>query len=58
MQWARVLALTNGRGVDCAMEAVGLSVTWDICQRVVKEGGHLANVGVHGQSVNFELEKL
>ncbi|MCO6515399.1 MAG: zinc-dependent alcohol dehydrogenase family protein [Snodgrassella sp.] len=55
---ARVLALTNGRGVDCAMEAVGLSATWDICQRVVKEGGHLANVGVHGQSVNFELEKL
>ncbi|MCO6520740.1 MAG: zinc-dependent alcohol dehydrogenase family protein [Snodgrassella sp.] len=55
---ARVLALTNGRGVDCSMEAVGLSATWDICQRVVKEGGHLANVGVHGQSVNFELEKL
>ncbi|WP_239428307.1 zinc-dependent alcohol dehydrogenase family protein [Snodgrassella communis] len=55
---ARVLALTNGRGVDCAMEAVGLSATWDICQRMVKEGGHLANVGVHGQSVNFELEKL
>ncbi|MCO6518369.1 zinc-dependent alcohol dehydrogenase family protein [Snodgrassella sp.] len=55
---ALVLALTNGRGVDCAMEAVGLSATWDICQRVVKEGGHLANVGVHGQSVNFELEKL
>ncbi|KDN15771.1 zinc-dependent alcohol dehydrogenase family protein [Snodgrassella communis] len=55
---ARVLALTNGRGVDCAMEAVGLSATWDICQRVVKEGGRLANVGVHGQSVNFELEKL
>lgn len=55
---AHVLAFTNGRGVDCAMEAVGLSATWDICQRVVKEGGHLANVGVHGQSVNFELEKL
>jgi alcohol dehydrogenase len=55
---ARVLELTGGRGVDCAMEAVGLSATWDICQRIVKEGGHLANVGVHGQSVNFELEKL
>ncbi|WP_202984303.1 zinc-dependent alcohol dehydrogenase family protein [Snodgrassella sp. ESL0253] len=55
---ARVLEFTNGRGVDCAMEAVGLGATWDICQRVVKEGGHLANVGVHGQSVNFELEKL
>ena len=55
---ARVLEYTGGRGVDCAMEAVGLEATWNICQRVVKEGGHLANVGVHGQSVNFELEKL
>lgn len=55
---ARVLEYTGGRGVDCAMEAVGLGATWDICQRIVKEGGHLANVGVHGQSVNFELEKL
>lgn len=55
---ARVLEYTGDRGVDCAMEAVGLGATWDICQRIVKEGGHLANVGVHGQSVNFELEKL
>ncbi len=53
-----ILAITNGRGVDCAMEAVGLPATWDICQKVVKEGGNLANVGVHGQSVNFEIEKL
>lgn len=54
----RVLELTEGRGVDCAIEAVGLESTWDICQKVVKEGGHLANVGVHGKSVNFELQKL
>lgn len=55
---ARTLEITGGRGVDCAMEAVGIPATWDICQHIVKEGGHLANVGVHGQSVNFELEKL
>ncbi|WP_233874826.1 zinc-dependent alcohol dehydrogenase family protein [Paraburkholderia adhaesiva] len=54
----RILELTNGRGVDCAIEAVGLEQTWNICQHVVKEGGHLANVGVHGKSVNFALEKL
>ncbi|UCT05967.1 zinc-dependent alcohol dehydrogenase family protein [Enterobacter mori] len=54
----KILELTNGRGVDCAMEAVGLEPTWNICQHVVKEGGHLANVGVHGKSVNFSLEKL
>lgn len=55
---ARVMELTNQRGVDCAIEAVGIEPTWDICQNIVKEGGHLANVGVHGKSVNFSLEKL
>ena len=54
----RVLELTDGRGVDCAIEAVGLEATWNICQHIVKEDGHLANVGVHGKSVNFELNKL
>jgi alcohol dehydrogenase len=55
---ARILEITGQRGVDTAMEAVGLEATWNICQQVVKEGGNLANVGVHGKSVNFELEKL
>lgn len=55
---AKVLEITGGKGVDCAMEAVGIEPTWDVCQKVVKAGGHIANVGVHGTSVNFELEKL
>jgi alcohol dehydrogenase len=42
------MAITDERGVDCAMEAVGVEATWNVCQQVVKEGGHLANVGVHG----------
>ena len=54
----QIFDITEGRGVDCAIEAVGVAATWDICQRVVKEGGHVANVGVHGKSVNFELERL
>jgi len=54
----KVFALTNNRGVDCAIEAVGVEPTWNICQNIVKEGGHLANVGVHGKSVNFAIEKL
>ncbi len=53
-----ILALTEGRGVDCAIEAVGIEATWDVCQKVVKEGGHIANVGVHGKPVQFSLEKL
>ncbi len=55
---AKVMEITNGKGVDCSMEAVGIEATWNICQKTVKAGGHIANVGVHGKSVNFELEKL
>lgn len=54
----RILEPTDGRGVDCAIEAVGIEPTWNICQHVVKEGGHIANVGVHGKSVDFEINKL
>ncbi|MFV5516863.1 zinc-dependent alcohol dehydrogenase family protein [Acinetobacter gerneri] len=53
-----VLEVTQGRGVDVAIEAVGIEPTWNICQHIVKEGGHIANVGVHGKSVNFAIEKL
>lgn len=55
---AAIMAITGGRGVDCAMEAVGIPATWNVCQQIVKEGGHIANVGVHGTSVEFELQKL
>jgi alcohol dehydrogenase len=54
----RVLGLTGGRGVDVAIEAVGVPATFDICQAVLAPGGHLANVGVHGTSVELHLEKL
>lgn len=52
-----VLAQTKD-GVDVAIEAVGVPQTFDICQHIVRPGGHIANVGVHGQSVDFELQKL
>jgi alcohol dehydrogenase len=45
-------------GVDVAIEAVGLPQTFDICQHIVRPGGHIANIGVHGKSVNLELQKL
>lgn len=53
-----ILAMTDRKGVDVAIEAVGLPATWDICQKIVKVGGNIANVGVHGTSVDFELNKL
>lgn len=52
----QVLALTDGLGVDVAIEAVGVPVTWDMCLDIVRPGGHVANVGVHGKPVNFPLE--
>jgi alcohol dehydrogenase len=52
------MELTQGAGVDVAIEAVGLSSTFDICQTIIAPGGHIANVGVHGKSVEFHLEKL
>jgi alcohol dehydrogenase len=45
-------------GVDVAIEAVGIRPTFDICQNILRPGGHLANIGVHGTSVNLEIEKL
>ena len=54
----RVLTLTHGAGVDAAIEAVGLSATFDVCQAIVAPGGHIANVGVHGKPVNLHLERL
>ena len=53
-----VLALSGGRGVDVAIEAVGVPSTFDLCQSIVAPGGIIANIGVHGRSVELHLEKL
>src|SRR6202790_3851805 len=55
---SRVMELTDGAGVDVAIEAVGLPATFAICQAIVAAGGHIANVGVHGKPVELHLEKL
>ncbi|WP_146339729.1 zinc-dependent alcohol dehydrogenase family protein [Nesterenkonia sp. NBAIMH1] len=52
----QILALTDGLGVDVAIEAVGVPSTWDMCLEIVRPGGHVANVGVHGKPVSFPLE--
>jgi len=54
----QVLALTGGRGVDVAVEAVGIPATFDTCQSILAPGGHLANVGVHGTAVALKLQDL
>ena len=54
----QVLALTGGKGVDTAIEAVGLPVTFGLCQEIVAPGGVIANIGVHGVKADLHLEKL
>ncbi len=53
----RILSETKD-GVDVAIEAVGVPATFDICQDVVRPGGHIANVGVHGKSVDLKIQDL
>lgn len=53
-----VLALTDGAGVDVAIEAVGVPETSTIATELVRPGGNVANVGVHGKPVELHLENL
>ena len=53
-----VMRLTEDRGVDTVIEAVGLPATFDLCQQLVAPGGTIANIGVHGTKVDLHLESL
>jgi alcohol dehydrogenase len=53
-----VLAMTDGAGVDVAIEAVGVPLTFEMATQIVRPGGHVANVGVHGKPVSLELQNL
>jgi alcohol dehydrogenase len=53
-----VRELTNGLGADVAIEAVGMPSTFELCAKLVRPGGHVANVGVHGKPVTLHLEDL
>ncbi len=54
----KLMELTNGRGVDTAIEAVGIPATFILCEDIVAPGGIIANIGVHGTKVDLHLEKL
>lgn len=55
---AKVFSLTDNKGVDVAIEAVGIPATFELCESIIAPGGHIANVGVHGRSVELHLETL
>src|SRR5262245_56913803 len=54
----RVQALTEGLGADVAIEAVGIPETFELCADLVRPGGRVANVGVHGHPATLHLERL
>ena len=53
-----MLELTDGLGADVAIEAVGTPETFELCTELVRPGGRIANVGVHGHPATLHLEKL
>ncbi|HVB50713.1 MAG TPA: zinc-dependent alcohol dehydrogenase family protein [Acidimicrobiales bacterium] len=55
---AYVQSITNGLGVDVAIEAVGVPATFELCTELVRPGGRVANIGVHGKPATLHLESL
>lgn len=54
----QVLGMTDGAGVNVAIEAVGVPETFDMAIQLVRPGGSMANVGVHGKPVQLHVENL
>jgi len=52
------MELTGGLGADVAVEAVGVPQTFELCAELIRPGGRVANVGVHGHPATLHLEKL
>ncbi len=50
--------LTDGLGADVAIEAVGVPATFELAARLIRPGGHIANIGVHGEPATLHLEDL
>lgn len=49
---------TGGLGADVAIEAVGVPATFELAATLIRPGGHVANIGVHGKPATLHLEDL
>jgi alcohol dehydrogenase len=54
----KLMQLTQGRGTDTVIEAVGVPASFQLCEELVAPGGIIANIGVHGTKVDLHLERL
>jgi alcohol dehydrogenase len=55
---AAIADLTGGLGADVAMEAVGVPATFELATQLIRPGGRVANIGVHGEPATLHLEEL
>ena len=55
---AKVMEMSDGLGADAAFEAVGVPATFELAAELIRPGGRLANIGVHGKPASLHLEKL
>jgi threonine dehydrogenase-like Zn-dependent dehydrogenase len=53
-----ILELTNGQGVDSAIEALGAAGTFEACVQVTRPGGTISNVGYHGDGLSVPIPRL
>jgi alcohol dehydrogenase len=53
-----VMKMTEDRGADTVIEAVGIPATFELCEKIVAPGCTIANIGVHGTKVDLHLENL
>lgn len=54
----KVFEIAGPKGVDTAIEAVGIPATFELCEEIIAPGGVIANIGVHGTRADLHLEKL
>jgi alcohol dehydrogenase len=54
----KIMKMTGGRGVDTAIEAIGVPASFVTCEHIVAQGGIIANIGVHGVKAELHLERL
>jgi len=55
---AAVQSITGGLGADVAIEAVGVPATFELAAALIRPGGRVANIGVHGEPATLHLEEL
>jgi threonine dehydrogenase-like Zn-dependent dehydrogenase len=52
----QIMALTDGRGVDVAIEALGTQGTFESSLRVLRPGGTLSSLGVYSSDLRIPLD--